>query len=392
MSFDVSADAYTRFMGRYSEPLAARFADLAGVRRGQRALDVGCGPGALTAELVRRAGVDAVSAVEPSASFAAAVRERLPGVDVRRSAAEQLPFPDHTFDAAAAQLVVHFMTDPVLGLREMGRVTRPGGMVAACVWDHAGGRGPLAAFWSAARELDPAADDESDLPGVREGHLAALFAQAGLGQATARRTGFSPNFIDYDNDGRLDLFVTCGGVQADDMAPPDATYEQNYGQPALLLANDGKGHFVDVSDLAGPYFQRRLIGRGSAAGDIDNDGDIDLVVNNLEGPAVVLRNDTPGGHWVTLRLLPPRGDAPVIGAKVHLTAGGKTLYAITRSEGGYLSVNDRRVHFGLGSVTRVDSVEIVWPGGTKQILHDQPIDVITTIRQPSGKPDGAEVH
>jgi len=172
-----------RFMGRYSEPLAARFADLAGVRPGQRLLDVGCGPGALTAELVRRAGVDAVSAVEPSASFAAAVRERLPGVDVRRSAAEQLPFPDHTFDAAAAQLVVHFMTDPVLGLREMGRVTRPGGMVAACVWDHAGGRGPLAAFWSAARELDPAADDESDLPGVREGHLAALFAQAGLGQA-----------------------------------------------------------------------------------------------------------------------------------------------------------------------------------------------------------------
>ena len=183
MSFDVSADAYLRFMGRYSEPLAARFADLAGVRPGQRLLDVGCGPGALTAELVRRAGVDAVSAVEPSASFAAAVRERLPGVDVRRSAAEQLPFPDHTFDAAAAQLVVHFMSDPVQGLREMSRVTRPGGMVAACVWDHAGGRGPLAAFWSAVRELDPAADDESDLPGVRDGHLAALFAQAGLGQA-----------------------------------------------------------------------------------------------------------------------------------------------------------------------------------------------------------------
>jgi len=180
VSFDVSADAYLRFMGRYSEPLAARFADLAGVRPGQRLLDVGCGPGALTAELVRRAGTDAVSAVEPSASFADAVRERLPGVDVRRSAAEQLPFPDHTFDAAAAQLVIHFMTDPVQGLREMGRVTRPGGVVAACVWDHAGGRGPLAAFWSAVRELDPAADDESGLAGVREGQLADLFSQAGL--------------------------------------------------------------------------------------------------------------------------------------------------------------------------------------------------------------------
>src|SRR6266581_2766788 len=180
MSFNVSADAYLRFMGRYSEPLAAQFADLAGVRRGQRVLDVGCGPGALTAELVSRAGADAVSAVEPSASFAAAVGERLPGVDVRLSAAEQLPFPDSAFDAALAQLVVHFMADPVLGLREMSRVTRPGGVVSACVWDHAGGRGPLTAFWRAVRELDPAADDESDLAGVREGHLAELFTQAGL--------------------------------------------------------------------------------------------------------------------------------------------------------------------------------------------------------------------
>ena len=170
-----------RFMGKYSEPLAARFADLAGVRRGQRVLDVGCGPGALTAELASRADADAVSAVEPSPSFAAAARRRLPGVDIRQSAAEQLPFPDGAFDAALAQLVVHFMDDPVTGLGEMGRVTRPGGVVAACVWDYAGGRGPLTAFWSAVRELDPAADDESGLAGVREGHLAELFAQAGLG-------------------------------------------------------------------------------------------------------------------------------------------------------------------------------------------------------------------
>ncbi len=181
MSFDVSADAYLRFMGRYSEPLAVLFADLPGVRPGQQVLDVGCGPGALTAELVSRAAV--VSAVEPSASFAAAVRARVPAADVRQGTAEQLPFADDTFDAALAQLVVHFMADPVLGLREMSRVTRPGGVVCACVWDHAGGRGPLAAFWSAVRELDPAADDESGLAGVREGHLASLFAQAGLGGA-----------------------------------------------------------------------------------------------------------------------------------------------------------------------------------------------------------------
>ena len=197
VSFNVSADAYLRFMGRYSEPLAAQFADLAGARSGQRLLDVGCGPGALTAELVRRVGPDAVSAVEPSASFVAAARERLPGVDIRQAAAERLPFGDAAFDAALAQLVVHFMADPVAGLREMGRVTRPGGTVAACVWDHAGGRGPLSAFWRAVRELDPGADDESNLAGVREGHLAELLAQAGLGAAEvttltvqARQDGF----------------------------------------------------------------------------------------------------------------------------------------------------------------------------------------------------------
>ena len=197
MSFNVSADAYLRFMGRYSEPLAVQFADLAGVGGGQRVLDVGCGPGALTAELVRRTSPEAVSAVEPSGSFAAAARERLPGVDIRQAAAEQLPFGDAAFDAALAQLVVHFMADPVAGLREMGRVTRPGGVVAACVWDHAGGRGPLSVFWRAARELDPGADDESNLAGVREGHLAELFAQAGLGAAEvttltvqARQDGF----------------------------------------------------------------------------------------------------------------------------------------------------------------------------------------------------------
>ena len=164
VSFNVSADAYLRFMGRYSEQLSAPFADLAGIRPGQRVLDVGCGPGALTAELVSRSGAGAVSAVEPSASFVAAVRERLPGADVRLSAAEQLPFPDAAFDAALAQLVVHFMADPVLGLREMGRVTRAGGVVAACVWDHAGDRGPLAAFWRAARELDRAAPDDQGSP------------------------------------------------------------------------------------------------------------------------------------------------------------------------------------------------------------------------------------
>jgi SAM-dependent methyltransferase len=180
VSFEVAADAYDRFMGRYSILLAPEFADFAGVASGQRVLDVGCGPGALTGELVKRVGAEAVSAVDPSESFVAAMGERYGGVDVRHVAAEELPFLDGAFDAALAQLVVHFMSDPARGLGEMARVTRPSGVVAACVWDHAGGSGPLRAFFQAARELDPDADDESALAGTREGHLAELLAAAGL--------------------------------------------------------------------------------------------------------------------------------------------------------------------------------------------------------------------
>ena len=180
MSFDVAAEAYDRYMGRYSRLLSPQLADFAGVRSGQRVLDVGCGPGALTTELVRRVGPSAVAAVDPSAQFVAAARERHPGVEVAQASAEQLPFPALTFDATIAQLVVHFMPDPIKGIGEMARVTRRGGVVAACVWDHAGSLGPLSLFWRPARELDPRVDDESELPGVREGHLAELFEAAGL--------------------------------------------------------------------------------------------------------------------------------------------------------------------------------------------------------------------
>jgi SAM-dependent methyltransferase len=167
-------------MGRYSAPLATSFVTLAGVQPGQCVLDVGCGPGALTSTLVSILGAGSVSAVDPSGSFIAAVRAHLPDVDARRGVAEQLPFPDATFDCALAQLVVHFMKDPVAGLSEMARVTRPTGLVAACVWDHAGGAGPLGLFWRAVQDIDPSARDESELAGAREGHLAELLAAAGL--------------------------------------------------------------------------------------------------------------------------------------------------------------------------------------------------------------------
>src|ERR1035437_5169468 len=138
MSFRVPDEAYDRFMGRYSVPLAPQRASFADVTVNQRILDVGCGPGALTTELVRRLGPDAVTAIDPSEQFVRATRERLPGVNVVRASAEHLPFPEGSFDTVMAQLVVHFMADAVAGLAEMARVTRSGGVVAACVWDHAG--------------------------------------------------------------------------------------------------------------------------------------------------------------------------------------------------------------------------------------------------------------
>jgi SAM-dependent methyltransferase len=178
--FFTSSSAYDRFMGRFSGPLGPLFADFAGVHDRGRALDVGCGPGALTVELVVRLGAANVSAIDPSQAFVEATRERHPGSDIRHASAEEIPFADGTFDFTLAQLVVHFMTDPVAGLREMARVTRPGGVVAACVWDHHGGTSPLSLFWDALEEFDPAAENESNLAGAREGHLGELFREAGL--------------------------------------------------------------------------------------------------------------------------------------------------------------------------------------------------------------------
>jgi len=198
VSFDVTADAYNRFMGRFSEPLAEQFVELAGLSAGQRALDVGCGPGALTARLVGRLGAARVIAVDPSASFVAAVRRRCPGVIVHQAAAERLPLADGSVDVALAQLVVHFMTDPVAGLAEMARVTRPGGVVAACVWDFANGGGPLATFWSAVRDLDPGAEDESGRAGTGEGHLVELFGTAGLSSVVPGKLTVTVPYASFD--------------------------------------------------------------------------------------------------------------------------------------------------------------------------------------------------
>jgi SAM-dependent methyltransferase len=178
VTFQVAAEKYDKFMGRYSSRLATSFADFAGVTAGQRVVDVGSGPGALTTELVARVGAENVAAADPSEPFVEAARQRFPGVDVQLAPAEQLPFADGEFDAALAQLVVHFMSEPLAGLREMARVTKPGGVVAACVWDREGERAPYSPAWTAAGAFGFAFDEGG--AGSSEGSLAALFREAGL--------------------------------------------------------------------------------------------------------------------------------------------------------------------------------------------------------------------
>jgi SAM-dependent methyltransferase len=180
MTFEVAGEAYDRFMGRYSRPLAGMLTDWLEVVAGQEALDVGAGPGAWTEHLVARLGADRVSAIDPSEAFVGAFRERFPEVEVRRGLAESLPFADATFDVAGACLVVHFMRDPVAGIAEMARVTRPGGRVGATVWDLAGRRAPMAPVWSALAELAPEHPGEGELPGGAAGELPAFFEDAGL--------------------------------------------------------------------------------------------------------------------------------------------------------------------------------------------------------------------
>jgi len=189
-------------MGRFSTPLAVEFATvgLAGVPADARVLDVGCGPGMLTGELAKRRGVSGVSAVDPEPAFVTATAAAWPGVDARVAAAEDLPFADGEFGAALAQLVVHFMTDPVRGVSEMTRVTAPGGRVSACVWDHAGEGGPLSAFWRVAGRLDAGVRGEAGLSGAGEGQLVDIFQRAGLvdvEQAVVESTVAFRDFSDW---------------------------------------------------------------------------------------------------------------------------------------------------------------------------------------------------
>jgi ubiquinone/menaquinone biosynthesis C-methylase UbiE len=195
--FAASAEAYDRFMGRYTPDLAQGLADAAGIGSGMQVLDVGCGPGGLTGELVDRVGAGNVAAIDPAPQFAAACQDRHRGVDVRIGVAEDLPWTERSFDSVLACLVIGFVDDPALAVREMVRVTRPGGVVAACMWDLAeGGMAMLRMFWSAMGMVSPATD-EVGRPGRARGDIAEMFRAAGLRavtdgelQSRASYTGF----------------------------------------------------------------------------------------------------------------------------------------------------------------------------------------------------------
>lgn len=198
-SFVSTGDAYDGFMGRYSRPLAAVFADVAEVVPGQRVLDVGCGPGALTGELVSRVGATHVAAIDPSDPFVAACSSSFPGADVRAGRAEAIPFEAAAFDSVLTQLVMHFVSEPDLVASELRRVVREGGLVAACVWDFEHGMEMLRCFWDAALDVDAGAPDEAAvLRFGGRGEIAELFAAASLDDVHETTLQVSSTYGDFD--------------------------------------------------------------------------------------------------------------------------------------------------------------------------------------------------
>ncbi|MAT03584.1 MAG: SAM-dependent methyltransferase [Acidimicrobiaceae bacterium] len=198
-TFGVAGATYDSFMGRYSRPLAAQFADAAGVRGGHTAVDVGCGPGALTAVLVDRLGAEAVAACDPAPGFVQECAARHPGVVVGLGRAESLPFETGRFDHALAQLVLHFVSDPELAARELMRVVRSGGTVSACVWDFDEGMEMLRSFWDATLDLDPDAPDEArTLRFGRQGEIVQLFERVGLVDVAESELRVESQYVDFD--------------------------------------------------------------------------------------------------------------------------------------------------------------------------------------------------
>jgi SAM-dependent methyltransferase len=241
-NFAVAGEKYDNFMGRYLPTLSVAFADAAGVHAGLSVLDVGCGPGGLTRELVARVGAGAVAAIDPSPPFVAAARERFPEVDVREAAAEDIPFEDETFDAVLACLVVPFMQDAPAGAREMARVTKPGGTVAACMWDVDGGMTMLRVMREATRAAVPDAPIGAPLRGTREGDLGELFRSQGVTDVEESVISASADYDDFDD--WWDPFMHGIGPHAAHVASLGEEQHAEIRQRCRELLGDPQGPFT----------------------------------------------------------------------------------------------------------------------------------------------------
>ena len=210
-----------------------------------------------------------------------------------------------------------------------------------------------------------------------KGEFEDVSVASGLGQNT-RFVGWGCGFFDYDNDGWPDLLVVNGHAFPEvDRLGIDVQYRER-----AILYHNQKGKFVDVSESAGPGVLERHSARGAAFGDYDNDGAVEAVINNQnEAPSLLRQTTKPANHWITLKLEGVNANRNAIGARVRVTAGSLIQTAEVRSGGSYLSQNDLRLHFGLGAAAKVDRVEIVWPGGARQMENAMPADRIITIRE-----------
>jgi len=205
---------------------------------------------------------------------------------------------------------------------------------------------------------------------------------SGIGLPSLPLVKWGIAFVDLDNDGWLDLFTVAGHVY------PQAerfTSGAKYREPKLLQFNQGDGTFCDASDQAGPAIQKPRVSRGLAVGDLFNDGNMDLVVEDLVGSPMILRNHgLPGKHWVSLELAGTRSNRLAIGARLKLVAGGMTQTSEIPSGGSYLSQHDLRVHFGLDKATTIDSLEIRWPSGKVETITKLEADKFYSILEGEG--------
>jgi enediyne biosynthesis protein E4 len=225
---------------------------------------------------------------------------------------------------------------------------------------------------------------------LRDGTFDYASLSSGLGGISMLHSGWSLRFLDYDNDGWKDMLI----AQGHDLDTIEKSFPQlHYREPMMLVRNAGK-KFVDVSGISSEIFHEAWVGRGMGIGDIDNDGRIDAVVSTNGGPAHVLLNRTETkNHWIRLRLIGHKTNRDGIGAQVKIVTAAGSQWGTVTTSSGYLSASDRRLHFGLGSETEIDRIEIRWPSGIQQLLHNQKGDRELVIEEPaqseSGKPVAA---